>query len=133
MRPRLTVTVFVLVVLGACLDVHHHHASRCTSFAASRLGSVLVVAEVATAVILLFGAGLLLRTLLAVEHVDRGYGADGALTMMVDPLGSRYPTERALVRRRCWISASPRSHLHTSGRERWRYHSPRPSTPAGPI
>ena len=29
--------------------------------------------EVATAVLLLFGAGLLLRTLMAVESFDRGY------------------------------------------------------------
>ena len=33
-------------------------------------------AEVATAVLLLAGAGLLLRTLVAVENVDRGYRAD---------------------------------------------------------
>ena len=35
--------------------------------------SVLVAAEVATAVVLLAGAGLLLRTLVAVETFDRGY------------------------------------------------------------
>jgi putative ABC transport system permease protein len=39
---------------------------------------------------------LLLRTLMAVENVDRGYRADGVLTMVVDPLGSRYPTPAAL-------------------------------------
>jgi putative ABC transport system permease protein len=59
---------------------------------------LLVVAEVSTAVLLLFGAGLLLRTLLAVETVDRGYKADRVLTMMVDPLGSSYPTPEALLR-----------------------------------
>ena len=47
--------------------------------------------------LLLFGAGLLLRTLLAVENVDRGYRADSVLTMMVDPLGSRYPTATSLL------------------------------------
>ena len=41
-----------------------------------RFRSLLVVGEVATAVLLLFGAGLLLRTLLAVERVDRGYRAE---------------------------------------------------------
>ena len=59
--------------------------------------SLLVIAEVATAVLLLFGAGLLLRTLLAVEGVDRGYRAKSVLTMMVDPLGRRYPTDAALL------------------------------------
>jgi putative ABC transport system permease protein len=61
-----------------------------------RLRRLLVVGEVATAVLLLFGAGLLLRTLMAVENVDRGYRAEGVLTMLVDPLGSRYPTAASL-------------------------------------
>ena len=58
---------------------------------------LLVAGEVATAVLLLFGAGLLLRTLLAVEHVHRGYRADSVLTMLVDPLGGRYPTQASLL------------------------------------
>jgi putative ABC transport system permease protein len=61
-----------------------------------KLRGLLVVAEVATAVVLLFGAGLLLRTLLAVESADRGYRAEGALTLLVDPLGDRYPTPESL-------------------------------------
>jgi putative ABC transport system permease protein len=58
---------------------------------------VLVGAEVATAVVLLAGAGLLLRTLVAVETFDRGYRATEVLTMLVDPLGSRYPTRESLL------------------------------------
>ena len=61
-----------------------------------RLRGLLVVGEVATAVLLLFGAGLLLRTLLAVEAFDRGYRADSVLSMLVDPLGSKYPTDESL-------------------------------------
>jgi putative ABC transport system permease protein len=61
-----------------------------------KLRSLLVVAEVATAVVLLFGAGLLLRTLVAVEGTDRGYRTEGALTLLVDPLGDRYPTPESL-------------------------------------
>jgi putative ABC transport system permease protein len=60
-----------------------------------RLRGALVVAEVATAVLLLVGAGLLLRTLLVVSGVDRGYRAGSVLTMLVDPLGSQYPTPEA--------------------------------------
>ena len=52
-----------------------------------------MAAEIATAVMVLVGAGLLLRTLLVVQGVDRGYRADSLLTMIVDPLGSRYPTD----------------------------------------
>jgi putative ABC transport system permease protein len=50
-----------------------------------RIREWLVTAEVATAVILLFGAGLLLRTLSVVENVDRGHRTESALTMIVDP------------------------------------------------
>jgi putative ABC transport system permease protein len=58
---------------------------------------VLVVGQVATAVILLFGAGLLLRTLLQLERVDRGYRAESVLTMLVDPLDAQYPSDAALL------------------------------------
>jgi len=61
-----------------------------------KVRGLLVASEVAIAVLLLFGAGLLLRTLMAVDRVDRGYRAEQILTMMVDPLGSRYPTPESL-------------------------------------
>jgi putative ABC transport system permease protein len=71
--------------------------SRTATGGGGRIRSLLVIGEVATAVLLLFGAGLLLRTLLAVEGVDRGYRAEGVLTMLVDPLGSEYPTQQSLL------------------------------------
>jgi putative ABC transport system permease protein len=61
-----------------------------------KLRGLLVIGEVATAVLLLFGAGLLLRTLIAVEGFDRGYRAESVLSMLVDPLGSKYPTPDSL-------------------------------------
>jgi len=69
--------------------------TRTTTGRGGRLRSVLVAGEVATAVLLLFGAGLLLRTLLAIESVDRGYRAESVLTMIVDPPSGRYPTDAA--------------------------------------
>ena len=71
--------------------------SRTTTGRGGKLRGVLVMAEVATAVLLLFGAGLLLRTLIAVETTDRGYRAERVLTMYVDPLGSKYPTPTSLM------------------------------------
>jgi putative ABC transport system permease protein len=71
--------------------------SRSVTDRSGAVRSVLVAAEVATAVVLLIGAGLLLRTLLAVEGVDPGYRAERVLTMVVDPLGSQYPTRESLL------------------------------------
>jgi putative ABC transport system permease protein len=68
-----------------------------TATGRGRLRALLVMGEVATAVVLLCGAGLLLRTLLVVEGVDRGYRAEHILSMLVDPLGARYPTPAALT------------------------------------
>jgi putative ABC transport system permease protein len=70
--------------------------SRSVAGGGGRLRALLVIGEVATAVLLLFGAGLLLRTLIAVEAFDRGYRADSVLSMLVDPLGSKYPTPESL-------------------------------------
>jgi putative ABC transport system permease protein len=70
--------------------------TRTTTGRSGRLRALLVVGEVAMAVFLLSGAGLLLRTLLAVEAFDRGYRAGSVLSMLVDPLGSKYPTPEAL-------------------------------------
>jgi putative ABC transport system permease protein len=66
--------------------------TRTTAGGGGRLRNLLVIGEVATAVLLLVGAGLLLRTLIAVQSYDRGYRADSVLTMLVDPLSSSYPT-----------------------------------------
>jgi putative ABC transport system permease protein len=70
--------------------------SRTTTGSGGTLRNLLVVGEVATAVLLLFGAGLLLRTLMAVQSYDRGYQAESVLSMLVDPLGSSYPTPESL-------------------------------------
>src|SRR4029079_655464 len=72
--------------------------SRTISAGSGRLRGMLVVGEVATAVLLLFGAGLLLRTLSPGEGFDRGYRAKSVLSMLVDPLGSEYPTAESLQR-----------------------------------
>ena len=70
--------------------------SRTMTGRGGRLRSLLVVGEVATAVLLLFGGGLFLRTLTAVEAFDRGYRAEHVLSMLVDPLGSKYPNPQSL-------------------------------------
>jgi putative ABC transport system permease protein len=49
-------------------------------------------------VVLLFSAGLLLRTLANLDRVDRGYQAESVLTMLVDPVDARYKDEAGLRR-----------------------------------
>jgi putative ABC transport system permease protein len=67
-----------------------------TTTGGGTLRGLLVIGEVATAVLLLFGAGLLLRTLVAVDAFDRGFRAESVLSMLVDPLGSKYPNVQSL-------------------------------------
>jgi putative ABC transport system permease protein len=67
-----------------------------TTTGSGTLRGLLVIGEVATAVLLLFGASLLLRTLIAVDAFDRGFRAESVLSMLVDPLGSKYPTPQTL-------------------------------------
>jgi putative ABC transport system permease protein len=73
--------------------------SRTVAGGNGRMRGLLVAAEVATAVVLLAGAGLLLRTLVAVETFDRGYrvAQTQVLTLYVDPIASRYPTRESLL------------------------------------
>ncbi len=69
---------------GGSEGVHRH-----------RLRSGLVISELALALILLAGAGLMIRTLLLLGRVDLGFDAHNVLTMRVPLLGPRYKEPRA--------------------------------------
>ena len=56
-----------------------------------RLRHAFVVSEVALAVVLLVGAGLMLRTFAAMRGVDPGFNAHNILTVRVALPGSKYP------------------------------------------
>ena len=58
--------------------------SRSSTRRGGRFRNVLVAAEVAAAVVLLCGAGLLLRTMLALGSFDPGYRADGDSVLTLD-------------------------------------------------
>ena len=62
-----------------------------------RLRGGLVAAEVALAVILVIGAGLMIRTLSALGRIDLGFDPDRVLTMTVSVPAARYDTPERVV------------------------------------
>ena len=63
---------------------------------APRLRQALVVVQVAMTVVLLCGAGVLVRTIIALDRAPRGFDAHDVLTMRVAISPTRYPDERPL-------------------------------------
>jgi predicted permease len=68
------------------------------SAAKSRLRDVMVVAEIAFSLVLLVGAGLLVRSLGALMHRDRGFDSANLLTFAVYLPDTTYPDEPSGVR-----------------------------------
>src|SRR5262249_14457793 len=62
-----------------------------------RLRGALVISEIALAVVLLASAGLLVRSFLKLQQVDRGFRADNVLTMVVRLPESRYPEDPQVI------------------------------------
>ncbi len=67
-----------------------------------RTRKVLLVAEVALALVLLIGAGLMLRTVFQLTHVDPGFNTENLLSMRLILSGDAYSVER----RRAFFSES---------------------------
>lgn len=61
---------------------------------ARRALGTLVVAEIALSLVLLAGAGLLIRSFIALQNVDPGMRTDGVLTARVSLSGQRYATPK---------------------------------------
>jgi len=60
--------------------------------------SALIVAEIAVALVLLIGAGLLVQSFVRLRRVDLGYQPNGLLTMWVPAPFSRYPNDESKTR-----------------------------------
>jgi len=62
-----------------------------------RLRSALVVSEIALAVVLLASAGLLIKSFIRLQQVDRGFDTDNVLTMVIRVSDSRYKEDSQFV------------------------------------
>ena len=63
-----------------------------TGFRSGRIRSLLVISEMAFALILLIGASLLIRTFLKLQAVDPGFDGHNVLTMAMSTTGDRFQT-----------------------------------------
>jgi predicted permease len=77
--------------------VHSLHASSSRVMQSPRIRQALVVGQVAMTVLLLCGAALLVRTVIALTSVNHGFERHGLLTMQVSLPGTRYPIERQVA------------------------------------
>lgn len=64
----------------------------------NKMRSVLVIVEVGLAVVLLIGAALLIRTSIALGHVDPGFDTSHTLVMRTWLSGSHFQTSRSIAR-----------------------------------
>jgi putative ABC transport system permease protein len=65
--------------------------SRSSTGSGKRLGNILVIVEVSLALMLMIGAGLLIRSFIRLREVDPGFNAAQTLTMELNLSLSKYP------------------------------------------
>jgi putative ABC transport system permease protein len=98
----LGIAILTSLVCGAAPAIHSSRRDLATTMRAAgrgvagsalqaRLGKGFVIAQVALSLMLLVGASLLVRTLIAVERVDLGYPPDRILVLRVPLVAARYP------------------------------------------
>jgi putative ABC transport system permease protein len=71
--------------------------SRTSVGGSSRARSVLVVADLVFALVLLAGAGLMLRTVAALAHANPGFNADRILSLQFSLIGKAYAEDPAVL------------------------------------
>ena len=69
---------------------------RLTGTRQSAVRAGLIVAEMAFALMLLVGAGLLARSVIRLLDVDKGFDASNLLTLEINSVGPRYETDQAV-------------------------------------
>jgi predicted permease len=82
--------VLVGIMFGVTPALHHtpSRSSEAPKGRSQRVSAVLAIAELALAMVLLAGAGLLIRSFLALQAINPGFRPDGVLTMNLYVPGS---------------------------------------------
>jgi predicted permease len=104
----LAATVMTALLFGLTPALHASRASLSNSLkeggrgstaglASGRIRSVLVMAELALALVLLGGGGLLMRTFLNLERVSPGFDPHDVITMSLDLPEARYPNPKSAI------------------------------------
>jgi putative ABC transport system permease protein len=95
----LTTVAFALVpaLRASKIDLASSLKGGMTGAHATRLRSVLVAAQVAISLVLLAGAGLLLRSFARVLSTSPGMDPEGAISAVLSPAGPAYDTDAARV------------------------------------
>lgn len=82
------------VLRGNLHDRLKQGGRQSTGSAGQRLRQILVVSEIAFSLVLVAGAGLLVRSLVRLLNVDKGFSTDHVLTMSISPSPVRYADAR---------------------------------------
>ena len=88
-----TSLLFGVVPALSAAGIHIQEALKSAGLAhsgtrgASRLRRILVVAEISVSLVLLIGAGLLVRSFLHLAHTELGFRSDHLLTFRINPVG----------------------------------------------
>ncbi len=91
------IPAFRVSKVGLAGTLHEGGRGRSAGPRSARAQGLLVASQMAMAVILLTGAGLMARTLVGLMSVDPGFGAEDVLTVRVSASGAAYPDPESVT------------------------------------